>query len=156
GYGCLRIEANEQIGLEGDKFGCENRYALGMVLDISVFDDQVLSLDPSVIAQALLQRFVKGGRGRPASIILETSKNTDPARLSLPPRMPWANEQSRSIRNELSPPHLITQWITEALGEGTTFPAGRRWWQAALFEHMIGAYYASINPAACRRGARMK
>jgi hypothetical protein len=30
--------------------------------------------------------------------------------------MPWRSEQRRSSRNELSPPHLITQWITEALG----------------------------------------
>jgi hypothetical protein len=87
-----------------------------MVLKISVFDYQVLSLDPSVIAQALLKRFVNGGCGRPASIILETSKNTDPARRPLRSRTRRTNEQSRSNRNELSPPHLITQQITEALG----------------------------------------
>src|SRR5262245_2025051 len=41
------------------------------------------------------------------------------------------------------------------LGEDTTFRVGHRWCEGALFEHIIGAYYASINPAACRRGARV-
>src|SRR5262249_15721865 len=34
--------------------------------------------------------------------------------------------------------------------------SGTRRCEAALFEHRIGAYHAPINPAACRRGARMK
>jgi hypothetical protein len=48
--GCLRAGRNEHIGLEGDEFGRENRYALGMTLEISVINDQVLALDPAVIA----------------------------------------------------------------------------------------------------------
>jgi hypothetical protein len=50
GHCCLRTGANEQIGLECDEFGRENRYALGMTLETSVINDQVLAFDPAVIA----------------------------------------------------------------------------------------------------------
>ena len=56
-YRCLRAGANEQIGFEGDKFGRESRDALGIALEISVVNDHVLALDPTVIAQALLPHF---------------------------------------------------------------------------------------------------
>jgi hypothetical protein len=57
GCGCLRAGANEQIGLEGDKFGGESRDALGMTFEVSVINDQVLALDPAVIAEGFVKHF---------------------------------------------------------------------------------------------------
>ena len=96
----MRIKANEQIGLEGDEFGRESRYALGMAFEKSVVDDQVLPLDPAVIAQALLEHFEERQ-------ILEAAKRADAARRPLGSRTPWPNEQRRSRRYELPPPHTI-------------------------------------------------
>jgi hypothetical protein len=100
GYGYLRAEANEQIGLEGDEFGRESWYALGMALVISVVNDQVLALDPAVIAQTLVEHFEE-------LQILEAAEQADPARGPLRSRMPQANEQRRSRSYELPPLHSI-------------------------------------------------
>ena len=56
GYGFSWPDGNYKIGLEGDEFGRESRCALELDLEESVVNDQVLALDPTVIAQATAPR----------------------------------------------------------------------------------------------------
>jgi hypothetical protein len=53
----LRVRGKEQIGLKGDQFSPQSRCALPMVPEISIVNNQVLPLDPAVIAQALMPDF---------------------------------------------------------------------------------------------------
>jgi hypothetical protein len=69
-----------------------------MALEISVVNDQVLALDPAVIAQALVQRFEDWQ-------ILEAAQEADPARRPLRSGTPWRNEQRRGSCYELPPFH---------------------------------------------------
>jgi hypothetical protein len=71
-----------------------------MALEISVVNDEVLPLDPAVIAQAFLKHFVD--RQNP-----DAAKRADAARRPLRTRTPWANEQRRNTRYELPPLHSI-------------------------------------------------
>jgi hypothetical protein len=71
-----------------------------MALEIPVVNDQVLTLDPAVIAQAVVKHFEDRQ-------ILEAAKRADAARRPLRSRAPWRNEQHRSARYELAPLHSI-------------------------------------------------
>jgi hypothetical protein len=100
GCGCQVVAGKEQIGLERDEFSRKSGCALGMALEISVVNYEILPLDPAVIAQALEPHFAD-------CQILETAKQSDAASFPLCSRAPWANEQRRSNRYELAPFHSI-------------------------------------------------
>src|SRR5262249_24636471 len=101
GKGFLRARANEHIGLERDKLVRKRRYALGMPLRGSVINDQVLPLDPAMIAHAVLPHLEIW------QVQWRAIKIANPARRPLCPRTPWRSEQRRSTRYEISPVHSI-------------------------------------------------
>src|SRR5262249_39178730 len=82
---------------------------------------QVLALDPAILAQALQEGGPKSLRGRVRER-WRAGQVADATRLPLRPRTRWRNNQRRTDRNELSPPHWITQGITEASASGYHVP----------------------------------
>jgi hypothetical protein len=99
GYGDLWGAADEHIGAESDQLRSHSWQAI-LGLGITIVDDQVLSLDPAVVSQAVKQSFPVKAR-----TILENPK---PTTCPLRPRTPRRNEQRRSSGNELRPPHGTT------------------------------------------------
>ena len=100
GYGCLWAAGDEQIGAESDQLRSQSWQAI-LGLGITIFDDQVLSIDPAMVSQAVKQRVVWIGE------CSTHGENAKPTTCPLRPRTPWRNEQRRSSRNELPSLHSI-------------------------------------------------
>jgi len=90
GYGRLWAAGDEQIGAESDQLRSENWQVI-LGLGKTIFDDQVSSIDPAMVSQAVKQRNVAHGR--------TNGENAKPTTCPLRPRTPWKNEQCRSSRN---------------------------------------------------------
>jgi hypothetical protein len=71
----------------------------------TILDNQVSSVDPAVLSQPLKQRNLGLIEGLPAPVTY--SEKAKPTASPLRPRTPWRNEQRRSSRYELPPPHPI-------------------------------------------------
>jgi hypothetical protein len=100
GYGCLWVGGDEHIGAESYQLGGESwQVILGG--GIMILDDQVSSINPAVVSQPLKPRFLNG---RLDHIHREKANSTT---CPLRQRTPWRNEQRRSHRYELPPPHSI-------------------------------------------------
>jgi hypothetical protein len=99
--GYLRTGANEQIRFQGDELGRQSRYPLGTPLSRSVINDQVLSFDPAVIAQAVLPHFEDWQVQHRAIEI------ADPARCHLRPQTRRPCEQRHRSRYEVPTLHSI-------------------------------------------------
>src|SRR6476619_5559869 len=106
GYGCSCVGGDEHIGAESYQFGGESWQAI-LGGGITILDDQVSSINPAMLSQAVKQRVVNG---RHRFIEVENAK---PTTCSLRPRTPWRNEQCRSSRNELSPLHSILSQLED-------------------------------------------
>ena len=59
GYGCLWVGGDEHIGAESYQLGGESWQAI-LGVGITILDDQVSSIDPAVVSQAVKQRFLNG------------------------------------------------------------------------------------------------
>ena len=91
-------EADEQIGAESDQLRSQGWQVI-LGLGKTIFDDQVLSIDPAAVSQAVKQRAVHGRTN---------DENAKPTTCPLRSRTPWRNEQRRSSRSELPSLHCIT------------------------------------------------
>src|SRR5580704_13882657 len=97
-YGCLWADGDEQIGAESDQLRSQSRQVI-LGLGITIFDDQVLSIDPAAVSQAIT----------PCDVVNGTNgENAKPTTCPLRPRTLWRNEQGRSSRCELPSLHCIT------------------------------------------------
>jgi hypothetical protein len=97
----LWVAGDEQLGAESDQLGGESwQVILGSA--VTIFDDQVFSINPAMLSQAVKPRVLPG---RQQLIYGEKAKlTTRPLRQ----RTPGRNEQHRSSRNELPSPHRMT------------------------------------------------
>ena len=65
GQGGRCVSDHDDINLERNKLGCENVVPLGLPLDISVFDQEVATLDVTEVTQSLKARPLAMGKDRP-------------------------------------------------------------------------------------------
>ena len=65
GQGGRCVSDHDDINLERNKLGCENVVPLGLPLDISVFDQEVATLDVTEVTQSLKGRPLAMGMDRP-------------------------------------------------------------------------------------------
>jgi hypothetical protein len=97
---CLWPGGKCQIGTESRQLGGQSWIAIGG-LGVTVFDEQVLALDPAPFAQTAAPRVEKNWR------IFQNAKASNSARRALGTQSRWRNEQRRSSRYELPPLHSI-------------------------------------------------
>src|SRR6266403_2639478 len=101
GYGCLCVGGDEHIGAESYQLGGESWQAI-LGGGITILDNQVSSINPAMVSQPVKPQFLNG------RLHHIHGEKANPTTCPLRPRAPWRNEQHRSGRNELPPPHCIT------------------------------------------------
>jgi hypothetical protein len=97
----LWADGDKQIGVESYQLGGESWQTI-LRGGITILDDQVCSIDPAVISQPVKPRFLN------SRLRHIHGEKANPTTCPLRRRTPWRNEQRRSSRNELPPPHRIT------------------------------------------------